>query len=746
MERGEIKWFKDNKGYGFIRRDGLRDLFFHISNVVGNYIPKEDDPVEFEIGQGRKGPQALNVRRVADAAKESQGGGTRRATQQKSVHPRHNNDANQSRRQHKFPYQFKERPDKRINDEPLKKVPQNRHHRLNEGCFDIAFEVKWKALTPIAANPCSSGESCPRGYKDEFQGLDKRWLKIRNRLCISPFTVKSTVANGFAALLGSCYRVNTEVVAHPDDPDPAKFPYSGGWKRYRVSMSNSRPGLLKSINYDTGEVEVIPVTEYYYDNADAPPAIGHFSKGTSYHISYRTNRRKKIISRIQSGYFQGSTKVKYYGPYRFGMNLSFGPGDFNKHHCHRFYEVELDQEGKEKTISGRVNTLNLKSLEEQKKHVYMGTFKKFFKNEDEDKRKNVEGKPWHQDLTEKGGKLKKKNGQYPWIYYQLFNGKVAAIGLNFQFKTAFHVDDAVPGTQNTDDAQHACTSRDLLCPRCSMFGMTDKDQEAVGFKGRFRASALVGPEVGEAIDTGHDGLLPDVLKKLKVKKWMNPENPQEEVARQLLLPIQGEPKPCKRDQTAYFDKKTGEISGVKIYRHAAFSYNGLKDEIKRVNTCKTLGDFFRPFYPRDNIRQAYTHTLRNFAMVCRENTVFTGVLGAENATAEEAAALTMLLDHDIGGHGFKIGLGKALGLGSMVSEIKCIWIREPGSYTWEQIGHKNLKDNLKDKIDKFEECLKSLKDTQKFLNQLDLDEAGNIEDESTLMYPPMGQKYWSRAG
>jgi CspA family cold shock protein len=62
-ELGTVKWFKEAKGYGFIGRDGQSDLFVHYSAIQGNGFKtlKEGQRVEFEVGQGPKGPQALNV-------------------------------------------------------------------------------------------------------------------------------------------------------------------------------------------------------------------------------------------------------------------------------------------------------------------------------------------------------------------------------------------------------------------------------------------------------------------------------------------------------------------------------------------------------------------------------------------------------------------------------------------------------------------------------------------------------------
>ncbi len=65
MATGTVKWFNDQKGYGFIAPDeGGKDLFVHHSSIVaeGYRSLQEGQKVEFEPGQGRKGPEATNVR------------------------------------------------------------------------------------------------------------------------------------------------------------------------------------------------------------------------------------------------------------------------------------------------------------------------------------------------------------------------------------------------------------------------------------------------------------------------------------------------------------------------------------------------------------------------------------------------------------------------------------------------------------------------------------------------------------
>jgi cold shock protein len=67
MAGGKVKWFNEVKGYGFITLDDGKDVFVHYSAITGEGFRTlhEGDAVEFEVTDGPKGPQAVNVTKKA---------------------------------------------------------------------------------------------------------------------------------------------------------------------------------------------------------------------------------------------------------------------------------------------------------------------------------------------------------------------------------------------------------------------------------------------------------------------------------------------------------------------------------------------------------------------------------------------------------------------------------------------------------------------------------------------------------
>jgi CspA family cold shock protein len=66
MAKGTVKWFDENKGFGFIEQEDGPDVFVHYSDITGDGFKtlNEGDEVEFEIIEGDKGPKATNVVKI----------------------------------------------------------------------------------------------------------------------------------------------------------------------------------------------------------------------------------------------------------------------------------------------------------------------------------------------------------------------------------------------------------------------------------------------------------------------------------------------------------------------------------------------------------------------------------------------------------------------------------------------------------------------------------------------------------
>lgn len=60
MQEGTVKFFNESKGFGFIRPESGEDIFVHVSGLIDEV--RENDRVTFEVQEGRKGPNAVNVK------------------------------------------------------------------------------------------------------------------------------------------------------------------------------------------------------------------------------------------------------------------------------------------------------------------------------------------------------------------------------------------------------------------------------------------------------------------------------------------------------------------------------------------------------------------------------------------------------------------------------------------------------------------------------------------------------------
>ena len=67
MEKGKVKWFNSEKGFGFIERENGNDVFVHFSAILGEGYKtlEEGQVVNFEVEEGARGPQAANVEKLA---------------------------------------------------------------------------------------------------------------------------------------------------------------------------------------------------------------------------------------------------------------------------------------------------------------------------------------------------------------------------------------------------------------------------------------------------------------------------------------------------------------------------------------------------------------------------------------------------------------------------------------------------------------------------------------------------------
>ncbi|RLG54416.1 MAG: hypothetical protein DRN95_08710 [Candidatus Hydrothermarchaeota archaeon] len=593
-----------------------------------------------------------------------------------------------------FPYFFCKRETPK---EPLSAF----HWGLDKGRYDIVFEVKLTSLTPVAVNPCEDYESSlipPQYNGEEIEGYYKRWLMVKNRLGISSFTIKGMLESAYANHFGGCYRVVDSLDPHPAEPDPKKYPYGGRYKRYKVDRARSRPGIIRKIEESRDGSRLIhiqPVEEFYYDSPDLGISL---QKGQEAYAEVKKRGHINIIKKLSLKKPGGSyKKVYYYGPYMFGMNLTLKGGELGKRHYHRFYSPKGD------VLKVTISRLYFMDLEELKSLVYMGKFSPLDKN---DPRKDLIDKPWYDDLSGL------KEGD--WIYYNDLSGNIVGIGRNYQFKAIFDHLDAIP------ENQLPCSNLEELCPRCSLFGFTKKqegegDKRLISYKGRVYTSNFINdlvlyPKKLEVRD--HTSGL-----SFSIMTWTDRDG--NEISRQFLLPILGQPKPNKRDVNGYFDNE-GYIKGSKIYNNSDITYDSLQEEIDKI--IRDAKEWIKRAIKSE--KKDYAHQLRTFAQVVKEGLTFRGTVALENASKDEISRMLGLLNWD----NFRIGLGRSMGLGRVMCKVSKMWVRKTEDYErWEVYS--------RDEIDRFIKR-ETIRPSQ--LKDLKI-------RHGRLRYPNPSSKYWKEA-
>lgn len=195
MAEGKIKWFDDRKGYGFIKRQGQSDLYVHIKQWQGpeDSTPQEGETVTFVEGQGKRGPEARNVRPVGVMPQ------TGHQTQTKTP------TANQA---YRFlnPYNFvrllpQQRPQK---NHILGDCPPPPHDRYVGLTGRITCKVE--AVTPLFISDSHAVSEDASGHRTY------RFFQVEGQAALPASSLRGMFRSVFEAVTNSCF------VAFNEDP------------------------------------------------------------------------------------------------------------------------------------------------------------------------------------------------------------------------------------------------------------------------------------------------------------------------------------------------------------------------------------------------------------------------------------------------------------------------------------------------------------------------------------------------
>ena len=342
------------------------------------------------------------------------------------------------------------------------------------------------------------------------------------------------------------------------------------------------------------------------------------------------------------------------------------------------------------------------------------------------------------------------------------NGFANLMGSCYRIADRIEASETSQRTYHGDDGTipkgyEACSDVKRLCPRCKLFGMVgnnhwlESKKGLMALKGRFKSSALlsdiplVQQESSKYIPF-FESPKKNNLRKVELIEYKSKENRNKTVCKQMLLPFLAEPKSSNKLADGYFDTNQ-ERKGIKQYVIVPHRFDNLKalDDFIRILDGKREIKFKNG---RQNFKES--HRLRSYALICDSRICFKGTVGIENASQDEIAAMFVLLHTDLGYHAFQLGLGKALGMGAVISGIDRVWIRKRDDYIWEchtvcdEIGKEKRERDQASALKPVMDNLGITKVVERFaIVSKAIREQMTLQENEISTYPKFGKNYWN---
>lgn len=199
MAKGRIKWFNAQKGYGFIARDDAPDLFIHINqwHDSGGVEPQQGQEVEFEVGEGRKGLEAKEVKTLSSNA-PARPASAAATTSRPQTRPQNTTD----RDAHPFlnPYNFVRYLEARPQGSILGDCPPPPHDRYVGLTGRITCEVE--AVTPLFISDSHGTEIDPNSEKGH---KIYRFFEYEGQPALPASGLRGMVRSVYEAVTNSCF-------------------------------------------------------------------------------------------------------------------------------------------------------------------------------------------------------------------------------------------------------------------------------------------------------------------------------------------------------------------------------------------------------------------------------------------------------------------------------------------------------------------------------------------------------------